>query len=64
MKYSVTLQGDDGEFVAECADMGLSARALSPTNALDALRDEIRYRLELCPCTSVDDDYIELDIRG
>jgi hypothetical protein len=35
---------------------------LSPANALDALRDEIRYRLELCPCTGVGDDYVELDV--
>jgi hypothetical protein len=29
---------------------------------LDALRGEIRYRLELCPCTGVSDDYVELDV--
>jgi hypothetical protein len=33
-----------------------------PTNALDSLRDEIRYRLELCPCTTVNDDYVELNV--
>jgi predicted RNase H-like HicB family nuclease len=64
MKYTVSLHSDDGEYIAECPDLGLATRALSPTNALDALREEIRYRLELCPCTSVGDDYVELDIRG
>lgn len=64
MKYSVSLHNEDGEFVAECSDLNLTTRALSPTNALDAMRDEIRYRLELCPCTSVDDDFVELDIRN
>ncbi|HMP88890.1 MAG TPA: hypothetical protein PJ991_01750 [Kiritimatiellia bacterium] len=63
MKYNVSLDCEDGEFVAECADLGLTTRALSPTNALDAMRDEIRYRLELCPCTSVGEDFIELEIR-
>jgi hypothetical protein len=64
MKYSVSLHSEDGEFIAECADLSLTTRALSPTNALDSMRDEIRYRLELCPCTSVDDDFVELDIKG
>jgi diphthamide synthase (EF-2-diphthine--ammonia ligase) len=64
MKYEVTLNGEDGEFVAECPSMGVSARSLSPTNALDALRDEIRYRLELCPCTSVGEEYVELEVSG
>ncbi len=62
MKYSVSLHSEDGEFVAECADLSLTTRALSPTNALDSMRDEIRYRLELCPCTSVGDDFVELDV--
>jgi len=64
MKYAVSLQCEDGEYVAECAEMNLTARSLSPGNALDALREEIRYRLELCPCTSVDEDYIEFEVRG
>lgn len=63
MKYSVTLQsGEGGEYVATCAEMGISAQGLSPSNALDALRDEIRYRLEMCPCTSVGEDYVQLDV--
>ena len=64
MKYSVSLHSEDGEFIAECADLSLTTRALSPTNALDSMREEIRYRLELCPCTSVDEDFVELDVRG
>lgn len=64
MKYSVSLYADDGEFVAECAEMNVTTRALSPTNALDAMREELRYRVELCPCTSVGEDFIELDVSG
>jgi hypothetical protein len=30
--------------------------------ALDSIGDEIRYRLELCPCTTVNDDYVELNV--
>jgi hypothetical protein len=33
---------------------------MSPSNALDRLRAELRYVVELCPCSGVDDDYIEL----
>ena len=54
-------QGGDG-FTASCQSMACSASGLSPTNALDALRDEIRYRLELCPCTTVNDDFVELNV--
>ena len=38
------------------------ATGLSQTNALDSLREEIRYRVELCPCTTVDDSFVELDV--
>ena len=48
--------------MAQCESMACSAQGLSPTNALDSLRDEIRYRLELCPCTTVNDDYVELNV--
>ena len=62
MRFDVTVeQGSDG-FTASCESMACSANGLSPTNALEALRDEIRYRLELCPCTSVDDGYVELNV--
>lgn len=65
MKYAVNLeQGEGGEYVASCEALGLSTRGLSAGNALDALRDEIRYRLEMCPCTSVGDDYVQLDVQA
>lgn len=65
MKYAVNLEaGEGGDYVATCAEMGLSVHGLSAGNALDALRDEIRYRLEMCPCTSVGDDFVQLDVQG
>ena len=65
MKYTVHLdQGEGGEIVASCPEMGLSTSGLSPACALDALREEIRYRLELCPCTSVGEDFVQLDVMG
>ena len=63
MKFQAAVSaGEDGEFVASCEDPQCSGHGLSPTNALDALREEIRYRLELCPCTSVDAGYVELEV--
>ena len=61
MKFHAELSaGEDGDYYAYCPEMGVSATGLTPSNALDALRAEIRYRVELCPCTSVPDDYVEL----
>jgi hypothetical protein len=54
----------DGEYVASCADPMVSTRGLSRSSALERLRAEIRYRVELCPCSSVEDDYVQLRIRG
>ena len=65
MKFDVTVEtAGDGSFIASCGDPQCSAQGLSPANALDALRQEIRYRLELCPCTSVDDGFIELGLAS
>jgi hypothetical protein len=64
VKFDVTVgSSDEGEgFVAQCDSMSCTTSGLSPTNALDALRDEIRYRLEFCPCTTVDEDFVELNV--
>ena len=63
MKYTVHIEADEaGEFFAECAELGLKSAGLSATNALDALRENIRYNLEYCPCTSLGEDCIELDV--
>jgi predicted RNase H-like HicB family nuclease len=65
MKYAVTLeQAEGGEYVAECAELGLRASGLSPANALDSLRENIRYTIEWCPCSAVDDDYVQLDVQS
>lgn len=53
---------EDGSYQASCSDPMVSARGLTPSSALDQLRAEIRYRLEMCPCSSVDDDYVQLGL--
>ena len=63
MKFEASVEASgEGGYVASCEDPQCSGHGLSPTNALDALREEIRYRLELCPCTGVNDTFVELDV--
>ena len=62
MRFDVTVEPTGEGFTASCESLTCSAAGLSPTNALDSLRDEIRYRLELCPCTTVNDDFVELNV--
>ena len=64
MRYDVKIESSADGFVATCEDPQCRATGLSPTNALDALRDEIRYRVELCPCTTVDDNFVELNVTS
>ena len=63
MKFVVHVSSsEDGEYVAECPQMGLTAKGLAPSSALDSLRENIRYNLEYCPCSSVDPGSIEFEI--
>ncbi|MDP6935569.1 MAG: hypothetical protein QGG40_21805 [Myxococcota bacterium] len=38
--------------------------AASRDQALEGLRNEIRYRLEWCPCSTVGDEFVELEIQA
>lgn len=63
MKFPAEVEeAEDGGYRAWCSDPQVEARGLSPANALDKLRAELRYWVELCPCSGVDDDYVELDL--
>jgi hypothetical protein len=62
VRYDVKIESSTDGYTASCEDPQCSATGLSPTNALDSLREEIRYRLELCPCTTVDDAFVELNV--
>ncbi len=64
MRYEVHLSSGDGEYMADCPELGLNSRGLSPGNALDRIRDAIRFQIELCPCSTVYEEEIELDVRG
>jgi hypothetical protein len=53
----------DGGVLATCDSPVCLARAATEDEALEKLRAEIRYRLELCPCTGVSEDYVQLDVE-
>lgn len=62
--FEVTVRRQSGGWVlATCDGPVCLARARSEQDALARLRDEIRYRLEWCPCSGVDEDYIQLAVR-
>jgi hypothetical protein len=63
VRFEVSVQADGtGGYTASCEDPQCTGHGLSPSNALDKIREEIRYRMELCPCTTVNDDFVELDV--
>lgn len=64
MRYEIHLSAGDGEYLAECRELGVSSHGLSPSSALDRVRDAIRFQIELCPCSTVNEEEIELDVRG
>ena len=64
MEFDARLETTDGGgYVATCSDPEVSVLGLSGASALELLRAEIRYRLEMCPCSSVDDDYVQLRVE-
>lgn len=66
MKFPVTLKKlIDGHFQVRCAGTVAGDVAVSaPTReaALEKAKDEIRYRLEWCPCSAVSDGFVELEV--
>ena len=56
----------DGTWQARCqgSDVGnVEVVAKTRHEALDIMRQELRYRVEYCPCSAVADDYVQLQIR-
>ena len=52
-----------GHVLATCESPVCMSRAASEEEALAKLRDEIRFRIELCPCTGVTDDFVQLQVE-
>jgi hypothetical protein len=67
MRFPVTLKKlIDGKLQARC--IGTVAGEVtvvgnSRDEVLERARNEIRYRIELCPCSTVADDFVELDVQ-
>ena len=53
----------DGAFLVTCGAPACISRASTEAEALEKIREEIRYRIEWCPCTGVEDDYVQLAIE-
>ena len=66
MKFpSTILLGSDGQWLLrhENPEIGrVEVKAATREQALEKLRGEIRYRIELCPCSGESYRHIEIDI--
>ena len=65
MRFPSTISSRGGQWVAthESAEWGtVTARADSRQEAIEKLRGELRYRLEICPCTGESYQHIDVDI--
>jgi hypothetical protein len=67
MKFPVTLKTlIDGKIQVRCIGTVAGEVTVVGENredALDRARNEIRYRIEWCPCSAVSDEFVELEIR-
>ena len=67
MRFPVTIKKlIDGKVQARCIGTvagEVSVVGDSREEVLERARDEIRYRIELCPCSTVAEDYVELDVQ-
>jgi len=64
MRFRVRVQKDPfSGFQAFTLDKpNCNAQGETREEALENIRDEIRYRVEYCPCSWVTDDYVQLEI--
>jgi len=64
MKFPCTIERrPDGRWLARHAGSSVGAvdvTANSRTEALDKLRNELQFRIELCPCSGVSGDRAEI----
>jgi hypothetical protein len=67
MRFPVTLKKlIDGKIQARSIGTvagDVSVVGDSREDALERARNEIRYRIELCPCSTVAEDFVELEVR-
>jgi hypothetical protein len=66
MKFPCSIEGPTGgrwTVRHASADLGdLRVTAASREEAMEKMRDELRYRLELCPCTGDQFQHLEIEL--
>ena len=66
MKFSCTLRRRaNGAWTVHHTGTALGTVEVSAASreaALTKMRNELRYRVELCPCSGVSDDYVQLQV--
>ncbi|MCA9669399.1 MAG: hypothetical protein KC503_27575 [Myxococcales bacterium] len=61
--FRVTLRKQrDGMTLVTCEGPACLARSHDEAEALERIREEIRYRLEWCPCSALEASYVQLDV--
>ena len=66
MKFNCTISQDGGQWVIrhDSSQVGqVRAKAATRDEALEKMRGELRYRLELCPCTGESYQHIVVDVE-
>ena len=63
--YRVRVRGEvDGSWVASAIELpNCWSRGKTREEALGKLRDEIRYRIEYCPCSGVSDEFVRVEVQ-
>jgi hypothetical protein len=61
--FHVRLSRSGDGWLATCHEPSCNSRGRSEAEALEKIRAEIRYRIEWCPCTGVEDDYVQLEVE-
>lgn len=64
MRYPVRVRESKiGGFVATCLTLpGVAAKGASRREALEKVKAEIRYYIETCPCGSVPEGYVQIEV--
>ncbi len=61
MKFPIRIEQRGAEFVAtSLGEPRCSVVAANRGEVVEKIRREIRYQIELCPCTGVEDDFVEV----
>jgi hypothetical protein len=67
MKFHCTIRQDDGQWVIghASAQVGsIQVRAPTRSAAMEKMRGELQYRLELCPCTGETYRHINIEMES